>query len=143
MSVVVPQWIIGRNVTAFSIAPCTVSASTGVVTVNATQSLSALCEEIALDLENDVENIVPLDVRQDNEVIIGSAARLQLREIMSPSIVLTSIAVGYDYAQVTFTRAGKAWTGLFVIKGYGETIVRGKSMDQITLGPAGNAMTYA
>lgn len=138
----VPQWLLGREVTAIAIIPQTVGAG-GVLTPGTSAPLTGLLDEIAPDEYNDTENIVPMDVRQDNEVIIGSGIRLMLREILSPNTgasfnVLAQAGALYDYVSVTFTRSGLTpFTSFFVIKGYTESIVRGKSMGTLTLGPAG------
>ena len=142
----VPQWLIGRYVTSIAIVPGTVSQTTGLFTAGSSMPLTGLLDEIELDQYNDVENIVPMDVRQDNEIIIGSGSRMTLREILSSFTsasfnVLSQVMVGYDYCQVTFTRAGVSFSGIFVCKGYVEGLVRGKSMGSLTIGPSGIAAT--
>ena len=138
----IPPWIIGRNVTLFSIAPCTV-ATNGVVTVGTTVPLAGLCDEINLDLENETENIVAFDVRQNNKVIVGTGQAITLVEILNAAAVLANAGIANDYCQITYTRGGKAWTGIFVILGYKEGIRRGKSTGELSVAEAGIPIQYA
>ena len=155
---VVPQWVVGRFVTAISIQGLTVNAATGVVTpVSPALLLTALLEEISLQISNTVNNIVPLDIRQDNEVITGTGFQLTLTELLSPTPIyslsngvttiangpeLATVAMLFDYAQFTFTRAGHAWTFVAVIKEYAESVRRERAQGVLTIGPAGIPVSY-
>lgn len=143
---VVPPWLVGRNVTAISITGET-AGSDGTLTPGSTITLTGHLDEITLDQVNDTENIVPLDVRQNNEVITGSGTSMSIVEILSAygttGNLLATVAESLDLAVFTYTRGGKAFTCTHVIKGYTEGIRRGKSVGTMSLGPAGVAPTYA
>lgn len=141
----VPNWLIGKYVTSIAAIPQTVGAD-GTLTPGSSQPLTGLLDEIGLEQYNDTENIVPMDIRQDNELIIGSGARLTLTEILSRTSgtgfnVLSQIGNANDYVSITFTRATRPFVGIFVIKSYSEALRRGKSTGTMTLGPSGIAAT--
>lgn len=140
----IPTWLVGTAVTAISITPLTV-ASDGTLTAGSAASLTGHLDEISLEQSNDLETIVPLDVRQNNEVITGSGTQLTLIEILASSggNILAAVSNTYDYVLASFARGGKSYTGTFVVKGYGEGIRRGKSVGTLRLAPCGIAVTYA
>lgn len=140
----IPTWLVGSGVTAISITPLTVN-SDGSYTLGSSSSLSGHLDEISLEQVNDTENIVPFDTRQNNEVIVGSGTTLTLVEILAKSggNILAAIGNSYDYVQASFSRGGKAFTNVFVVKGYSEEIKRGKSVGTLQLSPAGSGVTYA
>lgn len=140
----IPTWLVGTAVTAIAITPLTV-ASDGTLTPGTAASLTGHLDEIGLEQANDLENIVPMDVRENNEVITGSGTQLTLVEILASANgnILAGVADAYDYVQASFSRGGKAYTGTFVVKGYGEEIRRGKSVGTLRLSPCGIAATYA
>ena len=144
----IPNWLVGRNVTSISITPQTVGATTGTLTAGTLVTLAGLLDEISLEQTNETENIAPLDVRQNNEVITGSGTSLTLTEILSANTgttynVLSQAAQSTDIAVVTFTRQGKVWTITGVIGSYSERIVRGKSVGTCNLKPTGIGATLA
>jgi len=140
----IPTRLVGTAVTAISITPLTV-ASDGTLTAGTAASLTGHLDEINLEQANDLENIVPMDVRENNEVITGSSTLLTLVEILAHSggNILAATANAYDYVQASFARGGKAYTGTFVVKAYAEGIRRGKSVGTLRLSPCGIAVTYA
>ena len=140
----IPTWLVGTAVTAISITPLTVG-SDGALTAGTLASLTGHLDEINLEQLNDLENIVPMDVRLNNEVITGSGTLLTLVEILAISggNILAGIGNSVDYVSASFSRGGKAFTGTFVVKGYSEGIRRGKSVGTMRLSPCGLAVTYA
>ena len=140
----IPTWLVGTAVTAISITPLTV-ASDGTLTAGSADSLTGHLDEINLEQANDLENIAPMDVRHNNEVITGSGTQLTLVEILASSSgnILAGVSNAYDYVSASFSRGGKAYTGTFVVKGYGEGIRRGKSVGTLRLAPCGIAVSYA
>lgn len=139
----IPPWLTGLAVTNIVITPLTVNPD-GTFTLGTAQSLSGHLDEIALEQYNLLENITPLDSRQDNEVIVGSGTTIQLIEILAKSggNSLSSAGNGFDYIDATFTRGGSTYTGTFVVKGYKETIRRGKSVGILTMSPCGTGISY-
>jgi hypothetical protein len=140
----IPTWLVGTAVTAISITPLTVG-SDGSLSAGSLASLTGHLDEINLEQVNDLENIVPMDERLNNEVITGSGTLLTLVEILAHSggNILAGIVNAYDYVQASFSRGGKAYTGTFVVKGYSEGIRRGKSVGKLSLSPCGIVVTYA
>lgn len=140
----IPTWLVGSHVTAISITPLTV-AGDGSFTLGTTQSLTGHLDEITLEQFNETENIAPMDVRQNNEVITGSGANLILIEILSSSggNFLAAAGNANDYVQASFARGGKSFTGQFVVKNYSEGLRRGKSVGTLRLAPAGIGVVYA
>lgn len=139
----VPTWLIGKYVTSITIIGLAAS-STGALSATGTYALTGLLDEITPTATNDTENIVPLDVRQNNEVIVGTGQSLTLVEILnqqwSGGVVgncLAQVAYNNDYAQFTFTRGGIPFTEIYVIGEYAESIRRGKSVGTLTVKPAG------
>ena len=139
----IPPWLTGLAVTNIVITPLTVNAD-GTFTLGTVQSLSGHLDEIVLEQYNLLENITPLDSRQDNEVIIGSGTTIQLVEILARSSgnFLSAAGNGFDYIQATFARGGSTYTGTFVVKGYKETIRRGKSVGIMAMSPCGIGVAY-
>jgi hypothetical protein len=140
----IPTWLVGTAVTAISITPLTVG-SDGSLTAGTLASLTGHLDEINLEQLNDLENIVPMDERLNNDVITGSGTLLTLVEILASSggNILAGIGNSVDYVTASFSRGGKAFTGTFVVKGYTEGIRRGKSVGTMRLSPCGLAVTYA
>ena len=139
-----PAWLTGAGVTSIVITPLTVNPD-GTFTVGTAQSLTGHLDEIVLEQYNKLENITPLDEREDNEVIIASGTSLVLIEILAKSSGCFLAAVGNatDYVQAGFARGGHTFSGTFVIKGYKETIRRGKSVGELTVSPCGIGIVYA
>ena len=153
----IPTWLIGKYVTSISVQPLTPNLSTGLLGPLTISGLTAFVmtgqlDEITPTSANDTENIVPLDVRQNNEVIIGSGTSLTLVEILNQNLytstngpgtfagnVLMQLAARADYAFITFTRGGSIWSSYFVVGEYGQSIRRGKSVGTMSLKPCGIA----
>lgn len=136
-----PNWLIGKNVTNISIAGITIDAS-GTITVASSSSLVGQLDEIQPNSHNTTEEINAMDRRAENEVIISSGSGLTLVEILKRSgNVLAPIGENYDHCQIVFTRGGRTHTGQYVIKDYNETMRKGKSVGQMTVGPIDNGGT--
>ncbi len=124
--------------------------------LNAGFVMTGLLDEITPTFTNDTENIVPLDVRQNFEVIIGTGASLTLVEILNQNNsapggsasggtsgnCLMQIAFSADTMLFTFTRGVNVFTAYFVIGEYSESIRRGKSVGTLQVKPSGIAPTY-
>ncbi|MCW3053294.1 MAG: hypothetical protein JWN14_2464 [Chthonomonadales bacterium] len=138
----VPNWLLGRNVTAITAAGVTIDAA-GAVTVSSSssgnpQSLSGSIDGIEVTQQNTTENIQSIDRRSANYVITESETSITLTEILkgndssgTPKNVLAALGNGYDYAQITLSRGGRAWTFVCVISSYVESINKGKSTGKL------------
>ena len=144
MSNPIPPWLIGSAVTAVSITPLSV-ASDGTLTAGTSISLTGHLDEITLEQYNHTENIVPLDTRQDNEVIVASGTAMTLIEILTRTggNFLAAVGNSGDYVSAGFARGGKTWSGTFVVKGYVEMIRRGKCVGTLRLAPCGTGVSYS
>jgi hypothetical protein len=147
----VPTWLIGRYLTAISIIPQAVSG--GVLSPGTTFALTGLLDEITLDAINDMDDIVPLDIRQNNRVIIGSGVNMTLVEILNQinstgtfgtgGNCLRQAALAEDYQYVTFTQpSGNVFQEYFVTSQYGEGLRRGKSVGTMQVEPCGISLAY-
>jgi|GEM_PF-2578098 len=143
MATQIPDWLTGAGVIAIVITPLTV-ANDGTFTVGTTQSLTGHLDEITLEQYNQLENITPLDSRQDNEVIVASGTNLNLYEILSRANgnFLSLVGNGTDYVQAGFSRGGKSFAGTFVVRSYKESLRRGKSVGILSLSPCGIGVAY-
>lgn len=149
MAVQIPTWLIGKFVTGL-VAVSLSADSQGNLTTDNTFAMTGLLDEITPTSTNDTENIVPLDVRQNNEVIVGSGSSLTLVEILNQQTgnqapagnCLQQIAFASDYMGFTFSRSGLVYTGYFVIGEYSEGIRRGKSVGTLSVKPCGIAVAY-
>lgn len=140
----IPAWLTGAGVTNIVITPLTVAAD-GTFTAGTAQSLTGRLDEIVVEQASDLQNITPIDERQDNFAIVGSGTSLILVEILARSggCHLASIGNGFDYVQAGFSRGGFGFSGTFVVKGYRETIRRGKSVGELTVAPCGVGAAFA
>ncbi len=138
-----PDWLTGAGVTAIVVTPLTVNTD-GTFTVGTGQSLTGHLDEITLEQVNTLQNITPLDERQDNEVIVGSGTTLTLVEILSKvnGCFLSAIGNSTDYVQAGFARGGHTYLGTFVIRRYRESIRRGKSVGELVISPCGIGVSY-
>lgn len=150
MAANVPTWLIGKFVTGMA-AIGQIVATNGDLSNDTTYSLVTLLDEITPEATNDTENIVPLDVRQNFEVIVGSGQAITLVEILNQQTgtsapagnCLQQLSYAYDIALITFTRSGLVFSGYFTIGSYGESIRRGKSVGTLTCKPAGIPISYS
>jgi hypothetical protein len=140
----VPNWLIGKHVTAITVAGVT-AATDGTLTITAAsagnpQSLAGYIDGIDFTIQNTTENIQSIDQRRANYVITESETSFTLTEILktndsagAPKNILAPIGMLYDYALVTLTRGGRTWSFMSVVGSYSESINKGKSTGKIEL----------
>lgn len=130
----IPAWLIGVNATTVNIIGQTIAAN-GTLTPGATTSLVGQLDEIEIDITNETENITPMDVRQNNYVIVGEDATITLTEILkrSGTNILAALSSSYDVAQFNLTRGAQSWSFYGTIGGYNEGLRRGKSVGRMPL----------
>lgn len=139
--VAVPSWLLGKHATTITITGQDISG-TGMLTNAAAgaKSLVGYLDEISINAENTTEMIQSMDVRRENEVIVGTRTTITFTEILkandssgTPLNILADAAMLFDYAKAIITRGGRTWTFYGLIKDYNEDIRRGKSTGRLQL----------
>jgi hypothetical protein len=141
---IIPTWLLGRHVTAFTAAGVTVAAD-GTLTTSASsagnpQNLAGFIDAIDFTASNTTENIQSIDQRRANYVITESETSFTLTEILKTNDsagavknIFAALSLTYDYALITLTRGGRTWAFTGVIGSYTENINKGKSTGKIEL----------
>ena len=132
----IPNWLIGKHVTAFTITPQTVGTA-GALSDGTSQSLVGQLDEIQYSYNAQAEEINALDSTRENNVIITKGNGLRLTEILKKigTNVLASASNISDVQKVIFTRGAQSTTLYGLVTGYNETIRRGKSVADVILSP--------
>jgi hypothetical protein len=164
----IPNWLLGRHVTAVQVAVQTLNESTGalanagvsavdvsniVLTTGSHSSgtiafTNGLLNEIRLSSDRSVENINPVNRTFAHYVPILQGYDITVSEVMRSGVALCLLAnvwFGGDtnYILFSFARGGNKWAGYFIMTGYSETIQRGKNVAMMTLTSVDNgAVTY-
>lgn len=123
-----------------TIAPCTVDASTGVITVGTVADLAGTLDELNQDYSSRLEEISALDIAIDNNVIISRQTSFRIREIMqsvTPGSKLGDITNSADIFQIVVTRASKTYTYYGVLASYSEPMVKGKHVAEAVFAQIG------
>ena len=141
---VLPNWLLGRNVTALTVAGVTVDG-TGTTTTTASsasnpQNLAGYIDGIELSSQNTTENIASIDQRRANYVITESETSVTLTEILknndsagAPRNILAAAYYNYDQALFTMTRGSRTFSFLGVMASYAENINKGKSTGKLEI----------
>lgn len=145
----IPTWLIGKFLTGMTIIGQDV-ADDGTLSNNTSYILVGLLDEITLTATNDTENIVPLDVRQNFEVIVGSGQAFTLMEILNQQTgvaapqgnCLQQATYTNDICLFTFTRGTLSFSCYGTVGDYSESIRRGKSVGTANFKPAGIPVVY-
>lgn len=159
--VAIPIWLIGKHVSAITITPQDI-ASDGTLSNNSVgaKSLVGMLDQIEMNQENDLENIQALDIRRNNNVIVGTGTSFTLTQILrqndvagTPTNILaavsngmTGLSGGADIHLINITRGGRSFAFYGIARSYNETINRGKStcrlvVDMVDPGSANPAYT--
>lgn len=139
----IPQFLIGKHITAVVVTPQTVSGTTGALSdTTPIQTFSTVFSEISIRSENDLEDISASDQRRKNMVPTASSTRITITELLQGSRadgnpVNGGAASGYgssDYHKFTLTRSGKTYTFYAVMASYEErTNGKGKITGELVL----------
>ena len=83
----IPLWVIGANVSAFSIAPCSVDA-TGQITINTALSLRGRWQEFSFQPKYELKEIAAADQFVKSKVPTALSATIMIKEIeqLAPQI---------------------------------------------------------
>lgn len=130
----IPVWILGRHLTTASLTQQLI-ASDGTFTPGSSWSLLGQLDEIDVETTNELENITPMDVRQNNYVPVSTESTFTLTEILKSNGVniLANAAVAGDYWYVVLTRGGQSWGFYGVVESYNEGLRRRKTTGRLVL----------
>ena len=127
MSVNIPLWVIGANVTAFTLSPCTIS-SVGAVAVNSALSLQGRWQEFQVNPKYELKEIASADQFTKTKVPVTANMMVTIKEIEqlaagaeSDTNALQNLFNGSRIVQLVVTRgiqgSGlKTWTAYLVIE---------------------------
>jgi hypothetical protein len=125
----IPLWLLGRHLTAVTLIPQTVNATTGVLSAGTTQTLTVVTKSITIRREPQSEDIRPVNSSVVNNVNHSDDSTLDLTILLRQGVgaiarnqIEDAIAAS-DYFQANFTSGAKAWSGYFT---------RGTSTDGVT-----------
>ena len=143
----IPLWMIGKHVTACTAKLCTVDSS-GVLTagtgLDAADLVSTgVIDEFELNASRTTENIAAITQVTAHHVRIARRDSVSISEIMRTgqnacllaNLWYSSTSGASDIVQFIFTRGGSTWTFYGVMLSYSESVVRGKNVARMTLGP--------
>lgn len=159
MAATIPNWLLGRHVTAVQAWVQTINESTGALDDVATPTASnfsdlvlttgshasgtivfttGVLDEIRLVGEKTTDNINSVNRQFAHHVPLQSGYTLSVSEVMRSSVagcLLANIWFGgtSNYIRFTFGRGGNHWEFICIMTGYNETIVRGKNVANATL----------
>lgn len=147
----IPSFLIGKNVTTFTVSPTTVAAG-GVVTVGSPSSLLGKFDELTLEVSNNLIDIHSADAAYSNNVITTRDFTVTLTEIIPATGSSILFGDWYDgdifqsVCQATDPNgsvAGKTLTVLYVVQGVRYGISEGKNTAVLTGKACGVAPTWA
>lgn len=138
----IPQWLLGRHITAITIALCTVAAD-GTVTVLSATSLSGFLNQISLSGEKEKVTIQSIDRYAINTVYTGGGTSMVITELLKTNdssgtptnILAASYYTANDYCQIVLTRGSRTFTLYAGMGSYVEEETRGESTGKMTLDP--------
>ena len=142
----IPLWVIGANVSAFSIAPCSVDA-TGQITINTALSLRGRWQEFSFQPKYELKEIAAADQFVKSQVPTALSATIMIKEIeqLAPQIgVNTDTNASQNvfnqarlvYLTVTRNIQGaglKTWSCYLVIEEFEIAGQREEFIDSLTL----------
>lgn len=121
MSVILPVWAIGSNITSVLLTPQLVNATTGALTdTTPTIQFFANLQDIQLEAAVTMENISAMDRPYENNVPIEQKASVGLTEIekYAGTNLAAAAAFGAKYWKYVITRGAQSFTGYGVFAGY-------------------------
>jgi hypothetical protein len=120
----VPQWVVGRTVTAFTLTPASGTA----------QTLAGCWDEVDVDCETETEEISAADSILQNTVILKDIWRIRCVQIlkMGTTNPLAEIWNTTDLLTMNLVHGGNTWTLQVARTGYTENIRKGKSVGIFT-----------
>jgi hypothetical protein len=144
----IPDWLLGRGITALQITPKVFSGGVLVTpTLAAPIDFFTVVDGIEYEHEVELLDVAPTRSRQRNMVIVSTGATFTVTEILRRSqnaggqIAFNSLAAlfhAYDYFRLQFSRgAGQSYGFYGVNAGYRERIERGKCVGEGRFGPVG------
>lgn len=150
----VPQWVIGRQITNLSIAPCTISGST--VTPGSAVILTGVLESIMLRNQPEEVEISPMDATETNTVILKDSVTMEMTELLQNStpasgtpnalaLFMSPTAAAYNYAVFTISRGSGSphtWSFLGQRSTFSDGGDKGVWKTTLTVKMVGIAPTY-
>jgi len=132
----IPQWVIGKKVTAFSLTPQTVGTG-GALTDGTAASLVGLWDEVDVELETETEEISAADALRHNTVILKDLWRIRMVEILSTTTGNNKLAGAWTGAtneifKMILTRGPNTWTLYVARTGYTENVRKGRTVGIFT-----------
>lgn len=115
---VLPFWAVGRHITAFTLTPQTVNATTGALTdTTPVAAMFGHLQDVEVESRNTVENISSMDRQFENNVIIERGTTYRCTELGKSvgTNLLAQGAYGFDYFKVALARGAQTWTGYGVV----------------------------
>lgn len=121
----VPNWVIGRTVTTFTLTP----AGGGTA-----QSLAGCWDEVDIDCETETEEISAADAELQNTVILKDAWRIRCVQILKVTTTnpLAAIWKNTDLLTLDLVHGGNSWSLTLARTGYTENIRKGRSVGIFT-----------
>lgn len=112
------KWLVGKNLTTITIAPCTVAAD-GVITVGTAKSLAGRCEGVSIRARAVTDQIMSVDDVIANNVVLYEDYEINIREILTQKTALSGnnyepvLPLQYytaDIFKIIAIKGGKTWT---------------------------------
>jgi hypothetical protein len=137
----IPDWLLGRHLTAVTITPQTEGAGGVLTAVTASSAvLTTTIDSIRLAQNPVTSNISAVNNQRANNVIEEDDGSLVVTQILrkgdtsaTPTNLLGVLAMGWDYFSATFTRGGRTWTGIYVRGPYTDGVAsKGKNVAEMT-----------
>ena len=134
-------FLLGKDLSAVTIAPITVDSS-GVVTVGGATNVKPYVQSIEGMMNEEVEDIRPVWSVQRNMVRtgIGNSLRISLLQRADAANYAVTLSASYGYCQVAWTQGASTFTGQYKIVGlaYGVNS-RGANSNNLDLEPINNS----
>lgn len=118
-----PLWAVGRHVTAYTLTPQSVNATSGVLAdVSASaQTIYGHMRDCEVEQNVTLENISSMDSLAENNIPIefGTSYRItELEKSAGTNKLAYLVNSGYNFFKAALTRGGQSWTGYAVISNY-------------------------
>lgn len=114
----IPQWLLGRHLTAVVLTPMTVAVD-GTLTAQTPQNITFYTQSIELESEVLGEDIRPVNSPIANFVGHTEDSTLTLEILLhqagagTPSNPVASVMATHNVFEISFTRGGSTWAGTF------------------------------
>lgn len=133
-----PLWAVGRHVTAFTLTPQTINASTGVLAdTTPVATLYGRLNNVEIESRNNLENLSAMDRQFENMVSIekGTTYRCEVFDAYGAVNPLTQAAYGFDVFKIALTRGAESFTGYGIAANYRLTAQKSRVMSSFELMP--------